>query len=408
MNDLDEIPRDAQSRDLHALQVIPQQLPPTHVADLPALMQLASQLVPTGFLPDHIKTPGQAVAIILSGRELGIGPMLALRSIYMVKGKIELSADLQLSLFKRDGGKAQFTELTEQRATLKLTHPNGDVHTEAFTADDAKRAGLNGDNWRKYPKAMLRSRVITAGLKSLGFEPKMSGCYAPGEIGGPETIVDVQTLREMEAEKLALQQKEIEAAKAEQKPNGKRNHQDAIASFTKWLYEHCGTEVAGWCIAYLRGHTPDGDDKNAALMPNEDLTALSENSLAAIRKDMVGFLARLKAFAEQNKPKPTAQDVLGMKEGEQKLSGIIIGISSKPGETGKKKWVLYGIQIGDPSDPDEKNEVWLNTFSKTLYTEAERLKGENVTVFYTENDKGKTCTAIVSSDGIVRAGESKE
>jgi hypothetical protein len=34
---------------------------------------------------------------------------------------------------------------------------------------------------------MLRSRAITAGLKSIGFEP-LTGAYAPGEIGGPETV----------------------------------------------------------------------------------------------------------------------------------------------------------------------------------------------------------------------------
>lgn len=388
-------------------------LPPTHVEDLPALMQLASQLVPTGFLPDHIKTPGQAVAIILSGRELGIGPMLALRSIYMVKGKIELSADLQLSLFKRDGGKAVFSELTEAKAVLKLTHPNGDSHTEAFTTEDAKRAGLNGDNWRKYPKAMLRSRVITAGLKSLGFEPKMSGCYAPGEIGGPE-IVDCQTLEQMEAEKLALQQKEMEAAKASKVPethpgNGKRNHQEAIAAFTKWLYENCGSDIAGWAIPYLRGHTPDGGEQNSALMPNEDLTGLSENSLAAIRKDMVGFLARLKAFAEANKPKGDkfngANADFAPPIGEKKATGKILEVSVKLGETGKRKWTLYEIQV---EESDASSPRWYNTFSKTLGAEAERLKGQSVTIFYTENDKGKTCTAIVSADGSVRAGESKE
>src|SRR6266550_3307994 len=114
-------------------------LPPTHTADLPALMQLAAQLVPTGFLPAHITTPGQAVAIILAGRELGIGPMLSLRSVYMIKGKIELSADLQLSLFKRDGGQSEFSELTEAKAQLKLKHPNGDAHVETFTIEDARR-----------------------------------------------------------------------------------------------------------------------------------------------------------------------------------------------------------------------------------------------------------------------------
>ena len=35
-----------------------------------------------------------------------------------------------------------------------------------FTLDDAKRAGLGGDNWRRYPKAMLFARCISAGYKA--------------------------------------------------------------------------------------------------------------------------------------------------------------------------------------------------------------------------------------------------
>ncbi len=268
-------------------------VPPTHASDLPALMQLAKELVPTGMLPDHIKTPGQAVAIILSGRELGLGPMLALRSIYMVKGKIELSADLQLSLFKRDGGQAKFTELTDSKAVLYLKHPNGDEHTETFSMEDAKRAFLNGDNWKKWPKAMLRSRAITAGLKSVGFEPKMSGCYAPGEIGGPE-IVDVQS----EPVTMTEPAKQPEPSKT----NG-ASHQERLAAFAKWLYDHVGSEVAGWAIPYLQSHTPDGGEATSALMPNEDLTGLTEAALGAIRKDMAGFLKRLGEYAEANKPK---------------------------------------------------------------------------------------------------------
>lgn len=145
------------------------------------LFTLAEQLVPTGFLPKHIRTPGQAVAIILAGRELGIGPMLALRSITLVEGKVSVAADLQLARFKADGGRAAFKELTEKRAELQLRHPNGDEHTESFSIEDAKGAGLLAkDNWRKYPKAMLRSRVITAGLKSIGYEPTC-GAYDPDE-----------------------------------------------------------------------------------------------------------------------------------------------------------------------------------------------------------------------------------
>lgn len=157
------------------------------------LMVLAKELVGTGFLPVAIKTPAQAVAVILTGRELGLPPMQALRSICIIQGKPELAADLQLSLFKRSGGQAKWLQQTSTEAELFLKHPNGDEFTQLFTMDDARRAGLAGGvNWQKYPQAMLRSRAITAGLKSLGFEP-LCGCYAPGEIGGPEVVEHHET-----------------------------------------------------------------------------------------------------------------------------------------------------------------------------------------------------------------------
>lgn len=152
--------------------------------DFTGMLKVAEQLVPTGFLPEHIKTPGQCVAIILAGRELGMEPMLALRSITMVKGKVVVSADAQLALFKARGGRATFTTLSDTVAELSLTHPNGDKHVERFSMEDAKRAGLTRNaTWSQYPKAMLRSRCITAGLKSIGFEPT-AGAYDPEEAAG--------------------------------------------------------------------------------------------------------------------------------------------------------------------------------------------------------------------------------
>jgi len=151
--------------------------------DLPQLFELAKQLVPTGFLPAHLKTPGQVVAVILAGRELGMPPMRSLRSLVLVKGKVVESADSQLGRFKAAGGKATFEKHDDTEAVLKLTHPNGDEHTERFTIADAKRAGLTSNpTWSSYPKAMLRSRAITAGLKSVGWDGG-AGVYEPGELG---------------------------------------------------------------------------------------------------------------------------------------------------------------------------------------------------------------------------------
>lgn len=162
-------------------------LPSLAEASFGELMLLARELVPTGFLPEHIKTPGQCVAIILAGRELGMAPMRALRSIQMVKGKITENADSMLARFKTDGGRATFRALDEKGAALWLKHPNGDEHTETFNIEDARRAGLIGGvskMYEKFPKAMLRSRVITAGLKSIGWEGG-AGAYDPEELAIP-------------------------------------------------------------------------------------------------------------------------------------------------------------------------------------------------------------------------------
>jgi hypothetical protein len=146
------------------------------------MVAMGDKLVSTGFLPAHLRTGAQVAAVILTGRELGMEPMRAVRSLSLVKGKVVESADSQLARFKADGGRAQFKVLTESEAVLWLRHPNGDEHTESFTLADAKNAGLaSNENYRKFPKAMLRSRAITAGLKSVGWEGAV-GNYDPDEL----------------------------------------------------------------------------------------------------------------------------------------------------------------------------------------------------------------------------------
>jgi len=146
------------------------------------LVSMGEALRRTGFLPSHIKDGVSFAAIVLMGQELGMGTMAACRKLQVIKGTVTERADSQLARFKSCGGRAQFKELTETKAVLVLRHPNGDEHTETFTIDDAKRAGLaSNDNYAKHPKAMLRSRAITAGLKSIGWEGAV-GIYDPDEI----------------------------------------------------------------------------------------------------------------------------------------------------------------------------------------------------------------------------------
>jgi len=154
-------------------------------------LQGAAMLIKSGLVPRDIKTPEAALFVIMAGRDLGLSPVAALRSIRPIQGKLEASADLQLGLFHRGGGKTRWLKLDSTGAELELsaswlTAP----HVSKFGVEDAKRADLMSNaNYRKYPLAMFRSRAITQGLKDIGFLAG-AGVYAPGELGGAVLIDD--------------------------------------------------------------------------------------------------------------------------------------------------------------------------------------------------------------------------
>lgn len=202
-------------------------------ADFGNLVSMGDQLRRTGFLPSHIKDGVSFAAIVLMGREMGMGTMAACRKLQVIKGTVTERADSQLARFKSVGGRSQFKELSESKAVLWLRHPNGDEHTETFTLDDAKRAGLaSNDNYAKHPKAMLRSRAITAGLKSIGWEGAV-GIYDPDEIVDATPSAEPVVVRqatpqpaEERADPYAVAQAAIEAESDIQKLDAMRSRID--------------------------------------------------------------------------------------------------------------------------------------------------------------------------------------
>jgi hypothetical protein len=136
-----------------------------------------------GFIPAHYKTEGEVAAAIIVGRELGLPPMLALRSLYVINGKVGLDASLQLALMKRAGIKHRWLEdgSDRKRAILRLDH-NGETHTQTFTYEEAEAMGLfKNAVWRTSTPAMLRARCVSAAGKA--FCPDIvTGVYVEDEI----------------------------------------------------------------------------------------------------------------------------------------------------------------------------------------------------------------------------------
>jgi hypothetical protein len=157
--------------------------------DWETMLSMSEVLVRSGMLPEHIKTPQAAVAIIQKGRELGIQPMYALSNIVSIQGKPTANAELMLALIYRDHGDdaIRFAETTGKRCVIAYKRRGWkESLSHAFTIEDANTAGLtngrNGATWTKYGPAMLRARCISA-VARMAFPDSIGGMYTPEEMG---------------------------------------------------------------------------------------------------------------------------------------------------------------------------------------------------------------------------------
>lgn len=157
------------------------------------MMQQADALVKSGFLPNSVRTPQQAVAIMMMGRELEIGPWAAINGINVIQGKPTISPQLMLALINRSGELADLVIDGDTNAcTVTMTRKGRSPHTETFTMDMARAMGLAGrDNWKKQPETMLKWRAVSACARVV-FPDVIIGFYTPEEID-PDVTVDMET-----------------------------------------------------------------------------------------------------------------------------------------------------------------------------------------------------------------------
>jgi hypothetical protein len=155
------------------------------------MQQQCSVMVKSGFLPEAIKTPEQALAIAMKGRELGIPMMHAFSHIVIIKGKPTMSAELMLAQIFRliPGAVVNFLELTNERCIMEAKRPGGKPSIFKFDTDDAQKAELTSkENWRKYPRAMRRSRCVSEMARSLFPDALMGVSHTPEELDPNITI----------------------------------------------------------------------------------------------------------------------------------------------------------------------------------------------------------------------------
>lgn len=148
--------------------------------------ELATTLAGARTIPEALqKSPADVLAIVMAGAELGLAPMQSVRALVLIKGKPTLSADAMGALVKSRRDVCEYLVVKHsdgERATYE-TKRVGDPQatTMGFTKAEAAAAGLNGDNWRKFPAAMLRARALSAICRAV-YPDLLLGVYDPDEL----------------------------------------------------------------------------------------------------------------------------------------------------------------------------------------------------------------------------------
>jgi hypothetical protein len=129
-----------------------------------------------------MKTVEQATALMLIAQAEGYHPALAARDYHIIQGRPTLKAETMMARFQQQGGKVDWKTLSDEEVTATFSHPSGGSATITWTFEQARKAGLTGkDNWKNYPRAMLRARVVSEGIRTV-FPGVVLGVYTPEEV----------------------------------------------------------------------------------------------------------------------------------------------------------------------------------------------------------------------------------
>ena len=151
------------------------------------IMLLGKVMVASGFFP-NTRAASQAIVKILAGRELGFGPIASMTGVYVIKGRVSISANLMAAALKRTRKyNYRITEHTDETCRIRFFEGNDQVGVSEFTLDQAREAGLlSNEVWGKYPRNMLFARAMSNGVR--WFAPDVFGgaIFTPEELGVDE------------------------------------------------------------------------------------------------------------------------------------------------------------------------------------------------------------------------------
>lgn len=122
--------------------------------------KLAEYISETELVPEAVRRrPAAVAAIILTGREMGLPPMMALRHIHIVKGKPGMSAEIMRAQVLAAGHELDYVETSDTRCVVKgRRRGESEWLTVSFTVAQARTAKIDLGG---YPEDKLVARATS-------------------------------------------------------------------------------------------------------------------------------------------------------------------------------------------------------------------------------------------------------
>jgi len=108
-----------------------------------------------------------AIGLMLLCQSDGLHPVQAMRRYHVISGRPAMKAETMLAEFQANGGKITWLRCDTTGAKAEFMSPGmGAPCTVEWTESDARAAGvLANPTWKKFPRAMYRSRVVSEGVR---------------------------------------------------------------------------------------------------------------------------------------------------------------------------------------------------------------------------------------------------
>lgn len=139
----------------------------------------------------------QTFTLMLLAQSKGLHPIQAVERYHVIQNRPAMKADSMLAEFQAHGGVIEWHQHDHLKCEATFTCPGVKTPTTvSWSIEDAKKAELTKNGmYTKYPRQMLRSRVISEGIRMV-MPGILSGIYTPEEVADFEPIQARATLHE--------------------------------------------------------------------------------------------------------------------------------------------------------------------------------------------------------------------